>query len=255
MNIMVSNKRFLFFSIIILIVIHLFFQFAYADSDLATMKNGSEWSQGNIQSLKNRNLIDSKFFANLNENITREEFAYLAVKLFEALNHVSAPALNDEDEKLFIDTQDPYVLKAYRLGIIKGYGKGLFYPDREVNREQLSVMLINTLKVSGLNLNKDDLNDIVFIDQDQISGWALESVRVAYKHKILSGTLPLTISPKSNSTREQVLYLIENILQNQKVYDTSDSRVSTSINESIKSFSPINNLSLNGNMVEPIIRG
>jgi len=241
---MFSSRRFLFLSIIILIGIHLFFQFAYADSDLEGMENGSEWSQSHIQSLKNRNLIDLGLFYNLNENITREEFAYLAVKLFEALNQVSAPTLNEEDEKLFIDTQDTYVLKAYRLGIIKGYGEGSFYPERLVNREQLSVMLINTLKVSGLNLNRDYIKDIVFKDQDQISGWALESVRVAYKHKILSGTGPLTISPKSYSTREQVLYLIENILQNQNGYDTSESGLSKDLNESLESFSTINSISL-----------
>ncbi len=58
------------------------------------------------------------------------------------------------------------------------------------------------------------------MDHAEISSWALESVRLAYKHKIMNGVAELTIAPKQNTTREQALFLVQNVLDNKDTFVT-----------------------------------
>jgi len=84
--------------------------------------------------------------------ITREEFAEVAVKLYEKYTGKNAVAGN---MSVFSDTTNPEVFKAYNLKIVNGTdtAKKLFTPKGLVNRQQAAVMLFRT--ISAMNPGAD----------------------------------------------------------------------------------------------------
>lgn len=80
----------------------------------------------------------------LRENITRAEFAAMAVKLYEAMSLEKAEL---PDYNPFKDTDDPEVLKAFELGIVSGMTANTFCGDELVTREQAATMLTSVYKV------------------------------------------------------------------------------------------------------------
>ncbi len=180
-----------------------------------TNENPSKWALDAIEGLKGMNVVKIDLLNNYKNNISREDFAYLSVVLYKTLGGQNIPSVNPKDLETFSDTSNEYVLKAYKLNIVNGYGNGRFGPNDPVTREQIDVMLIKAMEQAGVTLDKSGANEIVFKDQSQISSWALEAVQLAYKNKIMSGVGDLTIAPKNNTTREQALVLIYNILSNE----------------------------------------
>ncbi len=123
----ISYKRIL---ILMLTIFILTGSYSTADSE------PSVWANEAINKLKSNETIEPSFFTNYKDSITRKDFAYLAVKLYEALSGTESMSVVDQDNTLFVDTNDTYVIKAFKLGIINGYGNGLFGPNDLVTREQ-----------------------------------------------------------------------------------------------------------------------
>lgn len=173
------------------------------------------WATEAVTALKAWGKIDSSFFSRYQDKITRRDFAALSVVLYEALKKESAPAVTEEQKKAFTDTQDEAVLKAYALGLVSGYGNGQYGPADPITREQIAKLLVGACDKGAYSLDRSGLAALKFKDQSRISPWALEYVRTAYKNTIMNGTAELTISPTDNTTREQALKLIHNILKKQ----------------------------------------
>lgn len=191
--------------------------------ELATYKEvPSNWATVPIQRLEEETMIKEDLYKDYQTNISRKDFAYLSVKLYEELSEKQAPAISSLEEQTFADTKDSYVLKAYKLGIINGYGNGLFGPEDTITREQVAVMLVKSIQQSGINLNQENIDQLEFKDQKLMSSWALKSIRIAYKHQIMNGVSSQTIAPKSYTTREQALVLVYNVLQQKGDFDTAN---------------------------------
>jgi len=184
-----------------------------------TSENPSIWAVASIDYLKTETSIKDDLYHLYGDHISRKDFAYLAVALYEDITGTSSPNINSEDLSVFTDTKDEYVLKAYKVGIIKGYGNKLFGPNDLVTREQVAVMLIKALNEGGMYLTDDSISDLTFKDQEQMSAWALNSIKIAYKHGIMNGVGEGVIQPKGNATREQALVLIYNILFQKNDFD------------------------------------
>lgn len=171
----------------------------------------SSWAQQGLDALKTEIDLDKSFYSKYKENISRQEFACLAVNLYQALCEKELDLLLPETD-VFTDCTDEYVYTANRLEVIKGYGNGKFGPDDPITREQIAVMLVKTIEKSGFVLNRIGIANLIFKDNKKISNWAVESVRLGYSNKIMSGTAVLTIDPKSFTTREQALLLIHKVI-------------------------------------------
>jgi len=180
--------------------------------DTTPVEEASEWAKTSIETLKEMGLIKDELFKNYGYNISREDFAYLSVILSKELGASYIPGVYQADLKTFSDTQNEDVLKAYKMSIVNGYGNGKFGPANPVTREQIDVMLIKAMENAKVTLDNNGASSIVFKDHDQVSSWAMESVQLAYHNKIMNGVAELTIAPKNNTTREQALVLIFNIL-------------------------------------------
>jgi hypothetical protein len=72
-------------------------------------------------------------------SITREEFAEVAVKLYELYTGKKAePA----PSSTFTDTTNSEILKAYQLGIVSGIGNNIFAPKATSTREQAVIVAV-----------------------------------------------------------------------------------------------------------------
>jgi len=158
-----------------------------------------------INKAKINNLVTQSVLNNYRQKITRKEFCYLAVKLYEALSGKKASYTSTN---IFKDTNDINVHMAYELGIISGDGKGYFRPDGNITREQMAVMLYNTIKAADSS-KIDGKYDINFIDKDSVERWAYEAVGFLYNKGIIAGVGGNRVDAKANITREQAIVLVE----------------------------------------------
>ena len=65
----------------------------------------------------------------------------------------------------FADTRNPNIAAANKLGIVNGVGNNRFLPNGIASREEVSVMLYNTLKAAKPEYGFKSLNGHVFRDQ------------------------------------------------------------------------------------------
>jgi len=101
----------------------------------------SNWAVSEVESARENNLVPVNLLNDYQTQITREEFSEMAVMLYEAL---SGEIARNQFQNPFTDTSNPEVLKAYDLGIVKGFGDGTFRPDRTITREEIAALLFRT---------------------------------------------------------------------------------------------------------------
>lgn len=171
----------------------------------------SDWAEDDTYEAMQIGLIPDMLWGNFQNTITREELSGVIVRLYERLtdSKVAAAAANP-----FKDTKDTDVLKASALGIIGGTGAGQFSPNAAVTREQLAVMLYNTLVKAGMQDEMSGDKTIAFADSGKIASWAAEAVEKLAGAGIMQGAdtkIGLQFQPKASVTREQIFVLANRI--------------------------------------------
>lgn len=170
----------------------------------------SEWATKELQKADELGLIpDALKTADLTKNITRAEFAAVAVKVFENLAGTKAlPATVNP----FKDTSDVEVLKAYNTGLMVGVSADKFEPSTLLNREQAATALTRVFKratIPGWTFATDGnytLNFTLpakFADDGSISDWAKPSVYFMVTNDIIKGVGDNKFSPRAITTAEQ----------------------------------------------------
>ena len=101
---------------------------------------------------------------------------------------------------------------AQATGIVTGIGGGLFAPDREITRQDMAVMLMRYLEfIKYEYVVADDYR--IFADEDEISGYAKDSVQTLNKLGIINGKGNSVIDPKSSATRAEVAAMLHRLLE------------------------------------------
>lgn len=132
------------------------------------------------------------------------------------LGRMSGEEILDSNTKFSDVKEDQYYAKYIKWAsdnnIVEGTGGDKFEPDREVNREEMAKMIAAYLKYKNIDISND--SEIEILDEDGISAWAKESVRLMYGKGILKGKTDGKFHPKDLSTRGEVatiIYRISNI--------------------------------------------
>ncbi|NTV89593.1 MAG: fibro-slime domain-containing protein [Clostridiales bacterium] len=178
-----------------------------------TKYNASAWAMTEVDKGTQYDLIPASLKnADLTKNITREEFAELAVRLYEKTTGNTAVV---QEPNPFIDTTNPEILKALRLGITKGTSADKFSPSQLINREQVASMLSRDIRIMVPDGDFSTEGAPLFTDQKDISSWALQDVLFMSKNNILKGSdgkfMPRAITTAqkaagyANTTREQAI--------------------------------------------------
>ncbi len=200
-----SKLKFKNLFLILLVAVLLNFQYIEVYSnELIFDGTQSNWAESEIKDAFDNNLTYPEIMNNYKKDITREEFSILAVKLYESLTNKKALVSSNP----FSDTENPEILKAYDLGIINGISSNQFAPNKKMTRQEICVMIFRTLEASIDNLRKNTSTKLPFLDESDISSWALYSVKFAYQNGIMKGSNN-RILPLDRTTRQEAIVLLK----------------------------------------------
>lgn len=184
-----------------------------ASTLMEAYSRASDWAKQELNAANEKGLIPSSLIGvDMTKPITREEFAELAVKLYEKTMDVTA---TPQSPNPFTDTTNPEILKALEIGVTTGTSATTFEPKSLINREQVSTMLSRAIRKMAPTGDFSTDGAPTFTDQKDISSWALEHVLFMAKLGIIKGTdgkfMPkATTSAQiaqgyANTTREQAI--------------------------------------------------
>ena len=171
----------------------------------------SDWARVQVDSAAIKGLMPDCLGDDFTENITRAEFAALAVELYEAMSGETAPA---PGESPFSDTNDPVIIQANALGIVGGMGDGTFAPDKLVTREQAALMLSRVYTKLGGEIPQ--VEGTTFADNGEISNWAMDAVAFMADQEIVNGVGGNKFDPQGNASIEQALIIALRMFENLK---------------------------------------
>jgi len=143
----------------------------------------SKWALAEIEKAMNEGIIPQGFMKDdLREEITREEFAAIAVKYYEKISGRVGALSDNPFEDIESCEYKEEIIKAYNFGITNGTGQGIFAPSALITREQAAVMLARVAEKLG--------NEIVssVMVEEAVSEWARNGVGFVMEKGIMNGT-------------------------------------------------------------------
>ncbi|MBN2221398.1 MAG: S-layer homology domain-containing protein [Vallitaleaceae bacterium] len=193
--------------------------------NMPAWSNAHPWAEGELLLADEANLIPEVLRGqDLTRPITREEFAELAVLLYETTTGKSAIAASPNP---FTDTTNPQVLKAYQLGITTGTSATTFAPNVLINREQCATMLFRDIQAIVPEGDFSVIGVADFADQKFISAYAVAATKFMSQLGIIKGDSAGNFMPKSTTaaqtaanygmaTREQAIMMSYRIFSEYK---------------------------------------
>jgi hypothetical protein len=105
-----------------------------------------------------------------------------------------------------------YLFSAKNLGIINGIGNNMFEPEKEITRQEMFVILYNTLKtIDEMPLAINDLQLLDFNDDNDIATWASKASAALVSSCVVSGSNN-NLNPKLSTTRAEIAEILYNLL-------------------------------------------
>jgi len=164
-------------------------------------KGASDWAKSELQKANDLGLIPGILKgADMTKPITREEFAELAVVLYERVTDKKSEPVSPNP---FTDTANPQILMAYNLGITSGTSQTTFSPKVLINREQCAAMLFRAIKAIHPQGDYSIASVKDFPDQKNISSWAVEATKYMNKVGIITGDAKGNFMPKATTPAQE----------------------------------------------------
>ena len=96
------------------------------------------------------------------------------------------------DNKVFSDVDfnswyGPYVIWAYKNGLVNGTSDTTFSPEQNITREQIAMIISNYLDTLNVQLPADENTPSAFTDEASISPWAMDAVAAMRKSGFMQG--------------------------------------------------------------------
>ncbi len=143
----------------------------------------SSWAEEELKSANSKGLIPFTLFnKDYTKNITREQFAEIAVRLYEALTNTKSMATIKNP---FKDVNNESVTKAYELGITTGTSSTEFTPNAEITREQMATMLTRALEKAGIDVSTSSKTK--FTDEKDMHDWGKNAIYFMSGKGIIKG--------------------------------------------------------------------
>ena len=164
-----------------------------------------DWAALAIDFLYEKKIIKGDHNGHFNpyKKTTRADFV---IMLVNSLN------LNENFSKNFVDIDKNayyynHIGMAKSLGLIKGDGE-FFYPENNITREDIMVIITNSLDSLGLTLEESlDLNLVDYDDYETISDYAKNAVNILTRAGVVRG-YDGKIGPKDYATRAQCAVML-----------------------------------------------
>jgi len=175
--------------------------------------NNGDWYADSVnymvQSGYMNGISDTEFAPN--SGMTRAMFVTV-------LGRMDGAYVDSYTKKIFPDVEmdqwyAKYVSWALENGIVSGFSDLKFYPDEQINRAQLSLMIKRYLDYRGTTLPTNPAAYEAFADADKIPQWAAEGVDLMRRTGIITGDSYGAFMPEANATRAQIATIIMRLRQ------------------------------------------
>lgn len=175
-----------------------------------------DWAVGWLEKADGLGLLSERNRTNFTANVTRLQFADLAVSLAESLTGTPIVPVS---ENAFTDTAEQVILKAKAAGIASGYqvGDGFeFRPGNPITRQEICVMLahvadyVTAQQSEPTQLDRTEAITGSFTDTDKVAGWAVKQVALMTNNKIMGGKATengSALEPESNTSLQEAVTL------------------------------------------------
>jgi hypothetical protein len=174
------------------------------------------WAKDYIEVLAGRSIVngmgDNLF--NPDGQLTKAQFLTMLSKLIINNDVTSYPDAGFTDVDL-IEWYVPYVNWGYANKIITGNPDKTFAPNSPITREQMTVILNNFSKATGVEFPVK-VDELSFTDQSSISQWAMDGVSIVVKAGIMKGRPEGNFDPQGFASRAEastVTYAVMNMME------------------------------------------
>lgn len=181
----------------------------------------SDWAEAEVASAIDHDIVPEQLQKNYQSNIKRSEYVLLALKVFDKTGKSVVIADNTPFSDTKNHTYETEIIRAYNAGIVKGDGKGHFFPDNFITREEIASLVVNLLKQISPDRNYELKSTYQYADRSMIADWATYYIDYCYENKILNGTGNNKMDPKGNATIEQSIALLYRLANSEKLLESA----------------------------------
>ena len=174
-------------------------------TDIGSVK----WAHKAIATLRSVNVINGKETTKFcpDDSITRAEFVQILIGMLSYAERIDT----SDAECSFTDVENDAwyynsVAAAVKYGIVSGISESEFAPNVLISRQDMCVMIDRACTAANITLPNGA--SIIFNDESNISGYALNAVRDMSKAGIVSGFEDGNFNPLENATRAQAAVII-----------------------------------------------
>jgi len=176
----------------------------------------ASWAVKEVEEAIGLQLVPKDMQNNYDQDITREEFCILAVRLVEekagmtVTEYIESQDLQVPEQSPFDDCNHPDVIAASVLKIVEGTSATTFAPDNWLTREQAAKVLSAAARALGEDIQADFP---VFGDGQNIASWAKPYIGYVYNADIMKGVGKNLFNPKGGYQRQQAYMTILRLLK------------------------------------------
>ncbi|GAW91787.1 S-layer protein [Calderihabitans maritimus] len=175
-----------------------------------------EWAREAVGYLTARGVIEGLGNGEFapGRSITRAEFIKMITKVLGlSANGLGQVPFSDVPKGAWYA---PFVRAAWAAGLAKGYADFSFKPDQPLTRQEMAVILVRALQKeqAALSLSPaEQLDELSFVDQEVIAGWARPYVALALKEGFLDGMDDTRFAPKEEIERARAALVIYRLFE------------------------------------------
>lgn len=172
----------------------------------------NDWFNEAVSFLSARNIVKGveagKFAPEI--KVTRADFLIMAMN---AYGIEPGQSIIDNFADAGSKYYTPYLATAKSLGLVLGSGDNYYFPEIQISRQDMAVILLRILdNIGELPTGKGEKTLDVFKDKGEISDYANKAMAVFVEGEILSG-FENKLRPKDEATRAQAAQIFYNLLK------------------------------------------
>lgn len=175
------------------------------------------WSANTVIDMASRLVINGETESEfgVNHYITRGEFVSFVTHALGISDLNMVDSFADIEVGTLFATE---IYTGYNYSLIKGYGNNHFNGEQVITREEAFVIMKKAVSIANKKMVDEANVDILdlYMDQDQISSWAIEGVAFVIEKNIATGYMN-RINPKKGLTRAEAAQLVRNMLVKQEL--------------------------------------
>ena len=219
----------------------------------------SPWAEEEVNAAISIGLVPEEIQSDYQQDITREEFAQLAVTLCMAqLRYVGSPEQFLEDYRRYFRDEAGNAVDAVPaefsdatywgtvasvLGIVQGRGNGTFDPDGLITRQEAAVMAARTYQAcSGQAVLSESSSRPAYGDAYLFPDWAAESIGWTQYWDVMEGDNYGNFMPQGHLTREQAILIFYRLAREVSIPETGLVPYEEELTRALDDFTPAEQL-------------